>query len=373
MKMIIFHAFHSLGSGTLLLQVLLLHYCYLSGLAENLYSLDDTWSPSFPIGSHTFSAVGVARDRLFVTQRGNATLDPVVVLSTSSGRAIASWGSQTVALATAGTWGAHGLSVERCANECSPGDPLPRIRVWIEDFTNHTVTSYSSMGKKYEQTGTPGVAGNGTDPIQFGNVADAVVVGGETTIVYASDGDGGHANRVVKISLEREGGTTWDDTIVKTVWVTGHIFDNPHSITLHEQSGLLVVADREHQALKLLQAATGTMLGTWDCPDLPFGNEYGVPFGVRALRFRGRDLIFVASMDNPQDHRFQKISVIDASNLSAEASTKSPCTLVQTLKIDPDMYSGPHLLGVDPATGDVYAALVADAPKSTVLRFRLDK
>ena len=76
------------------------------------------------------------------------------------------------------TWGAHGLSVESCGYACSPGDPLPNTRIWIEDFTNHTVTSYSSMGGKFEQVGTPGVAGNQTNPLQFGKVADAYVVGG---------------------------------------------------------------------------------------------------------------------------------------------------------------------------------------------------
>ena len=46
--------------------------------------------------------------------------------------------------------------------------------------------------------------------------------------------------------------------------------------------------------------------------------------------------------------------------------------MLQTLTINPQEYSGPHLLGVDDLTGDVYAALVADVPESTVLRFRLN-
>ena len=353
--------------------MLLLLSCLASSVApaaaEGLYHLDPTWSPSFPAGAHTFSAVGVFNNRLFVTQRGNSSIDPVLVASTASGFLVDTWGSDDVALALPGrTWGAHGLSVESGRDACSPGDPLPNARVWIEDFTNHTVTSYSSSGEKYEQVGTPGVAGNGTDPLQFGNIADAYVVGGSAatpTIVYASDGDGGNANRVVKFRVSRGGGATK----VETEWATGHVFDNPHSITLHEKSQLLIVADREQQALKLLQSSDGTVLGTWNC-GLKFGDGYGVPFGVRTLAFLGRDLLFVASMDNPQDHKYQKISVIDTSKLSAEQGTASPCTVMQTLTIDPQEYSGPHLLGVDKATGDVYAALVADVPKSTVLRFR---
>ena len=103
----------------------------------------------------------------------------MLVASTASGFLVDTWGSDAVALALPGrTWGAPGLSVESCRDACSPGDPLPNARVWIEAFTNHTVTSYSSSGEKYEQVGTPGVAGNGTDPLQFGNIADAYVVGG---------------------------------------------------------------------------------------------------------------------------------------------------------------------------------------------------
>ena len=82
------------------------------------------------------------------------------------------------------------------------------------------------------------------------------------------------------------------------------------------------------------------------------------------------DLLFVASMDNPQDGRWQRISVLDASGLTEAEGAHSPCRVLQTIRIDPKVYSGPHLLGVDERTGDLYAALVADKPLSTVLRFK---
>ena len=64
--------------------------------------------------------------------------------------------------------------------------------------------------------------------------------------------------------------------------------------------------------------------------------------------------------------------MINIENLSVDLGTESPCNVLQTLTINPQEYSGPHLLGVDDLTGDVYAALVADVPESTVLRFRLN-
>ena len=76
-------------------------------------------------------------------------------------------------------------------------------------------------------------------------------------------------------------------------------------------------------------------------------------------------------MDNPQDGRNQRIEVLDVSGLDAAAGATSPCARVQTLVV-PTQYSGPHLLGVDALTGDVYAALVADQPRSTVLRFKCE-
>ena len=72
-------------------------------------------------------------------------------------------------------------------------------------------------------------------------------------------------------------------------------------------------------------------------------------------------------MDNPQDGRNQQILVMDVAKSTASAFS---CDLVEVIDV-PRVDSGPHLLGVDSATGDVYAALVADQPRSWVLRYRL--
>ena len=72
-------------------------------------------------------------------------------------------------------------------------------------------------------------------------------------------------------------------------------------------------------------------------------------------------------------HIHQQISILDVSALNSIDGVKSKCSLVQRIVIDPALYSGPHLLGVDARTGSVYAALVADEPLSTVLRYRRAK
>ena len=344
------------------------------------WTLDTSWQPKWPVGAHTLSGVGVSHyhdePMVWVTQRGNASVAPVLLLNGTNGALIRSWGQDAVGLDRSGatpTWGSHGITVEECNYDCARGypdkSPWRSTRIYIEDFTNHTVTGMNADGKSMFVMGTPGTAGNGTSPLQFGNVADGAVRSGRgarppfDSLLYATDGDGGSANRVVKVVVHDDGSFT-------EVWATPHMYHDPHSIALHGRSDLLVVADRGHEHVRLLRASDGADLGVWDC-GVGYGSG-GVPFGVRTYASGGADLLFVASMDNPQDGKHQRVSVIDVSGLSADAGAASPCKVVQTLTIDPAEYSGPHLLGVDARSGDVYAALVSDKPRSDVLRFKCD-
>ena len=52
---------------------------------NDLYELDSHWSPQLPPGAHTFSAVGISYPLVFITQRGNASLPPVLVINASTG------------------------------------------------------------------------------------------------------------------------------------------------------------------------------------------------------------------------------------------------------------------------------------------------
>jgi len=227
------------------------------------------------------------------------------------------------------------------------------------------------------QLGTDGREGNGTGArsLQFGHVADTTF--GPDGTVYSSDGDGGSANRVVGVSVPQQGFTSrpplWRFDWATTPKLPATRYNNPHSLTYHAPSGLLVVCDRDNNATRLLRAADGADMGTLDC-GLDFGGTAGKPFGVRSLQLGSHDLLFLALMDNPQDGAHQEIVVLNASSLSAAAGGVGRiqrCDVIQRITVDPSELSGPHLLGVDPATGDLYAALVADSPRSTVLRYTL--
>ena len=98
----------------------------------------------------------------------------------------------------------------------------------------------------------------------------------------------------------------------------------------------------------MLRASDGADLGLWNCGLADGGN----PFGVRFLKRNGLDLLFLAMYDNPNDHKNQRIAIIDASvlnNRPADGPTPA-CTVLQQIVIDPAVLSGPHLIVVPKST-----------------------
>ena len=76
------------------------------------YTLDKSWQPHFPEGGHTYSGVGVGHPGwggssknsngedetlIFVTERGNSSVAPVLVFN-EKGENVASWGKNAVGL-----------------------------------------------------------------------------------------------------------------------------------------------------------------------------------------------------------------------------------------------------------------------------------
>jgi hypothetical protein len=278
---------------------------------EVLYTLDTTWAPQFPVGGHTYSGVGVAKLKegvtgVFVTQRGNSSLEPVLVMDAASGQLLHQWGKKCCIgnHGSDGGWGAHGIAVETLPAPMNIDDEYKSTRVYIEDFFDHTVTAYTAAsGKQLFQMGTNGTAGNGTSPLQFGNVADAAIISATANspaVLFLTDGDGGSANRVDRVSVPATA-----DAKPTFVWAGPQIYNNPHSIAHHAKSDLLIVADREDNVTRLIKSSDGTDLGVWSC-GIPYGQGGGgKPFGVRTMAVNGLDLLLVAIMDNPQDHRNQ--------------------------------------------------------------------
>ena len=156
-------------------------------------------------------------------------------------------------------------------------------------------------------------------------------------MLYFSDGDGGSANRVVAYAVPPSGTLPG-----KVRWATpAGTYSDPHSITLHQRTGLLVVANRGMNETRLLRASDGADLGVLDC-----GFHFEV-MGRRSACARSRAAAGTScssrrwtTRKTPEPADF----VVDASGLDASGAAKSTCDVVQEIGI-PTSYSGPHLLG----------------------------
>merc|ERR1712039_912874 len=116
---------------------------------------------------------------------------------------------------------------------------------------------------------------------------------------YFADGDGGGANRV-----ERWGAASGKPEAVE--WVSPPVptsdFLNPHSVCWHKASDRMLVADRDHARIAIVEPETGRLEGSLSCPALNLGAG-GKPFGVRYLdKTKGmkEDVVLIITSNNPQ-------------------------------------------------------------------------
>lgn len=332
--------------------------------AVPVYKHDDSWKCGIPTNLH--SAVAVLGDEIFVSQRGNYS-HPIVVLN-RAGQILRSFGDKTIGLVPGGdgfghTWGGHGLAVQFA--DAAHGRNEDRI--WVMDMVKNQVHSFAPNGTHLKSVGRKGYG-----KAEFGGIADATFHG---DIAYIADGDAPADNRVEAwiaasgvpekpLWTSEPAGTKPNATSLKHLsW--------PHSITWHEASGKLIIADRGavgspvHSRLVTMDPATGKLEHTLNCSGLNMPGGLPAPFAVRTLRTKDDDLLFVAVADvNPQDGntKNQWIEIVDASKLAVDGT----CTVLQRINFPDDGVNShdcttPHLIDVDYKTGDVYMACVAMA------------
>lgn len=118
------------------------------GASEDLYAFDDSWQPAWPMASGQLSGVDVAhaddKTLVYVTQRENPGAPQVLILDAATGEQIANF--EGLDWLAAG--GAHGINVEESPDEIAPADAWPHLRVWVEDFTNHTLAVFSGKRRR---------------------------------------------------------------------------------------------------------------------------------------------------------------------------------------------------------------------------------
>jgi len=326
------------------------------------YSVDPTWRPAFPQGTGTYSAVDVAGGRVYVGQRSINFSDPVLVFDLG-GAFLHAFGAGEVGQGQhhdETEFGVHGvnLHVHRAETGGRDGDTI-----WVTDFMNHSVIAYDTDGHLLGLTG--GVAS--ADDDKFDAPSDIAF---RVSSCFFVDGDGGLNMRVSRWALSDGllARPEWQNPAERPEDRSSQTFDHPHSIAWHEASKKLIVCDRDHWRIVLMDPESGAVTGNVTC-DLDLGpGTLGRPFGVRTYRQGHEDLVIVAVAGNEgieDGHQF--LHVLDGRNLA-----EGECQVLQSLAVDPGMCHTPHLLGLDGDSGDVYIACNQE-PHSNVIRLTRSK
>lgn len=293
---------------------------------------------------------------LHVAQRGTA-LPPFIVLDTTTGGLLRTYGVK-------GLKSPHGMASTYSVDPTSVPSTL-----WVADIANGTLLSLNpESGEVYQLVGSKGL---GVNPPQFSAPAD-IALDAASHSLFCSDGDGGQANRVMKLS------TTLPNSRPALVLGCGNTsaapgcFSSPHSTAFSPTWGHLWVADRGHNRLQVFNGATGALLGVWSAEDGCFGVPGAQPWGVRVDSARGRLVVADGGpAGNPSGGEAGAVYVL---GINAGAgwgvNTVPACkgALLQTLAVPNQATAKPHELEVDNASGDIYLADIGVPP--TVVKYK---
>ena len=238
--------------------------------AAQRYTLVPGFGTGLPPTASQVTAVALLGAELHVAQRGTVQ-PPFIVLDAATGVFIRAYGKFDVTLKSP-----HGM--------VSFNNTL-----WVTDIVNGTVLRLDpSTGAVLELIGSKGL---GISPPQFSAPADLAL--GPGSALWVSDGDGGSANRVLRLSAAAP-------PSAKPAYVLGcghngtapGCFSSPHSVAYAARFAHVWVADRGNNRLQAFAADGGKLLGEWAAADGCFGVAGAQPWGVRVDNKRG--VLFVA-------------------------------------------------------------------------------
>jgi DNA-binding beta-propeller fold protein YncE len=332
------------------------------GVTSSYYSLDST----FPTGLKGLNVSQVtalalvntsgSTLELHVAQRGTA-LPPFIVLDTVTGGLLRTYGVK-------GLKSPHGMASTYAVDPTTVPSTL-----WVADIANGTLLSLNpETGEVYQLVGSKGL---GVNPPQFSAPAD-LALDATSHALFCSDGDGGEANRVMKLS------TTSPNSRPAYVLGCGNTsaapgcFSSPHSTAFSPHWGHLWVADRGHNRLQVFSGATGALLGVWGAEDGCFGVPGAQPWGVRVDDVRGRLVVADGGpAGNPSGGEVGAVYVLGINEGAGWGpNSVPPCkgALLQTLVVPNQATAKPHELEVDNASGDIYLADIGVPP--TVVKYK---
>ena len=334
--------------------------------AKAYYALDSAYPTGLTgLNISEVTAVAVVNTsagalELHVAQRGLGS-PPFLVLDTAAGSLLRSYGKFGVTLVSP-----HGL-----ASTLGVGEPGPSS-LWVTDIANGTVLQLDpATGRVLTLLGSKGV---GLEPLQFSAPADLAL--DAAGALYIGDGDGGAANRVLKVAAPTVPSPA-------PAYALGHCaspatntssgcFSNPHSLAYSSALGHLWVADRGHNRLQAFSAATGRFLGQWTAEEGCFGVPGAQPWSVRVDSSRG--VLLVADggpAGNPaggEQGAVYVLAINSGPGWSKASIGACAGALLQTLSVPQQATAKPHELAVDEGSGDVYLANVGVPP--SVVRWK---
>lgn len=156
--------------------------------------------------------------------------------------------------------------------------------VWVTDAggangKGHRIIKFDPSGNILMSLGTPGVAGNGTEPYLFNGVSDVLI--GEGGCIFVADGHGRETNaRIIKYSKNGEFIKAWG----QKGKAPGE-FDTPHTLAL-DSSGRLFVGDRNNNRIQIFDQ-DGNFIDQWF--------QLGRPSGICIDK---NDFIYVADSES---------------------------------------------------------------------------
>jgi hypothetical protein len=252
--------------------------------AAQTYTLQPNFGSGLPRAVSQLTAVALISARgagqpteLHVAQRGSGA-PPFIVLDAGSGAFLRSYGKFDVTLKSP-----HGIA-----------SSFNRSALWVTDIVNGTVLRLDPYsGAVLELIGSKGL---GTDPPQFSAPAD--IAEGPAGALWVSDGDGGDANRVLRLSSAAP-----PSAPPAYALGCGHngtapgCFSSPHSVAFAGALGHVWVADRGNNRLQAFAGDTGALLGEWAAADGCFVPPGASPGGQQPWSVRvdnRRRVMFVA-------------------------------------------------------------------------------
>jgi hypothetical protein len=316
------------------------------------YVQDLTWKPTFPSANHG-EPTGVAscavgpNGTVYVGQR-SPTVHPILSLN-HQGVVTGGFGDKMVK-------SLHGMQVQKVAGGTT--------FLWTTDSANATVSKWDPV------TGTriTAIGGKGTavHPVQFGSVADAAF--DQAGMVYLSDGDGGINARVLKLNPAL--GLVWANGNNGTV-ASNVAWASPHSLAYDGVGHRVVVADRNNNRLRFLDADSGVAVGEWPPSVFALG-DCALP-SVWSVRIDSAARLIFVGVSNfgsgagcPPPAAGDTQAAIKVFQVPPPGAVPATADVATTIPVE---HGFPHEICLDASTGAVYSAAVdsADLPTGTGL------